>query len=274
MQAFCGNGEEVLAPACSFACYRLSAQAHGRAYREAPNGAGFAYDLDALAAAVTPATRLVFLANPNNPTGACAGRAALERLLDALPPAVVLAVDEAYFEYVLAGDHPDAIRYLARRERLVAVRTFSKIHGLAGLRVGYAVASEELIRAVERVRLPFNVSAAGEAAACAALDDPGHVERSRTANAAGRSRLGAVLRSIGLEVAPSEGNFLLAGLPRSRGGAGVVHEALLQRGVIVRPLAEYGLPDHLRITVGRPAESARLVAALREALGGPRAPRP
>src|SRR5207245_4507599 len=112
VQAFCGTGEEVLAPSCSFACYRLSAHGHGCGYREAPNGAGFAYDLDALAAAVTPATRLVFLANPNNPTGAYAGRAAFERLLEALPPAVVLAVDEAYFEYALAGDYPDAIRYL------------------------------------------------------------------------------------------------------------------------------------------------------------------
>src|SRR5207247_9333259 len=134
-------------------------------------GPRFALDLDALAAEVTPRTRVIFLANPNNPTGAYAGRAAFEGLLEALPPDVLLVVDEAYFEYARATDYPDTLKYLAKRERLVALRTFSKIHALAGMRVGYGIAAKELIDCLNRVRPPFNVNAVGQAAAYAALDD-------------------------------------------------------------------------------------------------------
>ncbi len=263
VQTFCELDEEVLSPATSFACYRLSAEAHRRPFREVPNGPGFAYDLDALVAAVGPKTKLVFLANPNNPTGVYANRAAFQRFVRALPAHLVLAVDEAYFEYARAADYPDAIELLAERERLITLRTFSKIYGLAGLRVGYAVGSEELIGHLHRVRLPFNVNSAGQAAARAALDDLAHLQRSQENNAGQLPLLEAALGKLGLGVTPSQGNLVLVDLGRPARG---VFDALLRRGVIVRPVASYGLPNHLRITVGTPGENQRLLATLAEVL--------
>jgi histidinol-phosphate aminotransferase len=263
VQTYCEPDEEVLAPAVSFACYRLSAEAHRRPFREVPNGPGFAYDLDALAAAVGPKTKVVFLSNPNNPTGVYAGQAAFERFLERLPDDVLLAVDEAYFEYARARDYPDALKLLDRRERLVTLRTFSKIHGLAGLRVGYLVGAAHVVEYLHRTRLAFNVNAIGQAAAQAALEDRAHVERSRALNAAELERLEAALAGLGLGVTPSQANFVLVDLKRP---ARVVYEGLLGRGVIVRPMGAYGLPGHLRITIGTESENTRLLAALREVL--------
>jgi histidinol-phosphate aminotransferase len=259
VQTFVSPDEEVLAPAYSFACYRLSAEAHLRPFREIENGPGFAYDLDALAAAISPRTKLVFLANPNNPTGAYANRAQLEKLVAALPERVILAVDEAYFEYARADDYPNTLRYLSARARIVCLRTFSKIYGLAGLRVGYGVAAPEMIEHLHRVRLAFNVNLVGQAAARAALDDAEHVERSRRANADELPRLEAGLRGLGILVAPSQANFVLAHVGRD---ARPLYEALLKRGVIVRLMHAYGLPQHLRITVGTAGENARLLREL------------
>jgi histidinol-phosphate aminotransferase len=258
IQTFVAPDEEVLAPAVSFACYRLSAEAHRRTFRETANSAEFKYDLRALAAAATEKTKLVFLANPNNPTGAYANREAFDELVRTLPAHVVLAVDEAYFEYVRAADYPPAMEWLGRRERLVVLRTFSKIYGLAALRVGYAIAAPELCDYVHRVRLPFNVSAVAQAAARAALDDGEHVERSRRLNAAELPRVAAALRELGLEVLPSQGNFLLVKCK--------VYQPLLKKGVIVRPMGGYGLPEYVRITIGTEAENNRLLAALPEVL--------
>jgi histidinol-phosphate aminotransferase len=264
VQTYCEPDEEVLAPACSFACYRLSAEAHRRPFRETPNGPNFAYDLDALADAVGPKTKLVFLANPNNPTGVYAGREAFGRLLKRLPEEVILAVDEAYFEYARAADYPDAIAHLGGRERLVSLRTFSKIYGLAGLRVGYLVGPAAIVEHINRIRLAFNVNAVGQTAARAALDDREHVERSRQANAEELPRLEDGLTKLGLDVVPSQANFVLAGLGPRDGRT--VFESLLRRGVIVRPMAGYGLPCHLRITVGTVSENERLLKALAEVL--------
>jgi histidinol-phosphate aminotransferase len=263
VQCYCEPDEEVLAPAFSFACYRLSAEAHRRPFREVPNGPGFAYDLDQLARAVSPRTKVVFLANPNNPTGAYATRAEFERFLDALPADVLLVIDEAYFEYARAADYPDALEYLSRRERLIVLRTFSKIYGLAGLRIGYGVGQAHVVEHLHRVRLPFNVSLVGQAAARAALDDSEHLARSRAHVAVELPRLSAALAELGLDVAPSQANFVLVGFGRP---ARAIYEALLRRGVIVRPMAGYGLPEHLRITVGAPAENDRLLESLAEVL--------
>jgi histidinol-phosphate aminotransferase len=258
VQTFVAPDEEVLAPAVSFVCYRLSAEAHRRAFREAPNGPRFAYDVDALVRGAGPRTKAVFIANPSNPTGAYLGRDQLARLAESLPAHVLLVVDEAYAEYPRADDYVSALSL--RRERLVVLRTFSKIHGLAALRVGYGVASPEICEYVHRVRLPFNVSAIGQAAARAALDDHEHVERSRRLNASELPSLSARLSALGLDVLPSQANFVLVEVPRAR----EVYDALLRRGVIVRPMGAYGLPSHLRITVGTEAENARLVSTLAE----------
>ena len=264
VQTFCADGDEVLAPEYSFIAYKLAAQKNRRPFREAPTGPQLSYDVDAIVDAVSPRTKIVFFANPNNPTGAYAGRAAFERLVAALPARVLLVVDEAYFEYASAADYPDAIAHLSRRARLVALRTFSKIYGLAGLRVGYAVASAELCDYVNRIRLPFNVAAPAQAAALAALDDAAHVTRARQGNDAELPRLAAALAGLGLEVLPSQTNFLLVGFGARDGRQ--LYDRLLRAGVIVRPMGGYGLGHHLRITVGTPDENARLVEAVRELL--------
>lgn len=268
VQTFCRPEEEVLAPAFSFACYRLSALGHGRRFREADTGPHFAYSIERLLEAVRPETKLVFLANPNNPTGAYLPRPEFCRLLEALPPKVILVVDEAYHEYADAPDYPDALKHRGERERLVALRTFSKIHGLAGARVGYGVLPAAMAEYVHRVRLPFNVSSIAQAGALGALEDDEHVERSRSLNAREKAKLQAGLAALGIASLPSHANFVLADLGARSGRD--VYRALLERGIIVRPVDNYGLPHHLRITVGTETENSRLRAALAEVLEGAR----
>jgi histidinol-phosphate aminotransferase len=268
VRAFCVPGaDEVAAPAHAFVCYRLAAQTHGCRYRECPPRDDLQVDVDALLGVVTPQLKVLFLANPNNPTGAYLGRDGLGRLVRELPPRVILAIDEAYFEYGRAADYPDALALLSGRERMIVMRTFSKIHGLAGLRAGYAVAAAPIASTLQRVRLPFNVSSVAQAAALAALGDRAHVARSQALNRAELPMLSAEVERLGCRVFPSQGNFLLIELPRAGEMAGArVYEQLLRRGVIVRPLGPYGLTRHLRITVGTAAENQRLLSALRGVL--------
>jgi histidinol-phosphate aminotransferase len=269
VQAFCGATEEVLTPRQQFMCYRLAAEGFGRALRETDNGPDFALDVEALLQAVSAATKVVFLANPNNPTGTHLGQQAIERLASALPADVVLVIDEAYHEYVDAPDYRSSLALLARRERLIVLRTFSKVYGLAGLRVGYAVSHPALVELLNRVRLPFNVSTVAQAAAMAALDDVEHVERTTELNTAERRRLTVELSQRGMHVTPSQGNFVLCATPAPFDGPGL-YEALLRRGVIVRPLLPYGLRSHVRISVGTPAENERLLAELDHVAGAGR----
>ena len=264
VQTFCAEGDEVVAPQYSFIAYKLAAEKNRRPFREAPTAASLAYDVDAILGTITPRTKVLFFANPNNPTGAYLGRAEFERLVAELPPRVLLVADEAYFEYAGAADYPDGRAYLKRRARMAALRTFSKIYGLAGVRCGYMIASAEMVDFVNRIRLPFNVSATAQAAALAALDDEAHVTRAREGNAAELPKLSAALRALGLEVFPSQANFVLAGFGARDGRQ--LYQALLHKGVIVRPMGGYGLPHHLRITVGTGAENARLTRAIEEVL--------
>jgi histidinol-phosphate aminotransferase len=264
VQTFCADGDEVVAPQYSFIAYKLAAQKNRRPFREAPTAPSLAYDVDAILKTISPRTKILFFANPNNPTGAYLPRAGFERLVEELPPRVLLVADEAYFEYADAPDYPDAKMYLKRRARMATLRTFSKIYGLAGLRVGYMLASAELVDFVNRIRLPFNVSAPAQAAALAALDDEAHVARARQGNAAELPKLSAALAALGLEVFPSQTNFVLAGFGARDGRQ--LYQALLHKGVIVRPMNGYGLPHHLRITVGTAEENARLLRAMEEVL--------
>lgn len=264
VQTFCGEGDEVVAPQYSFIAYKLAAQKNRRPFREAPTAASLAYDVDAILGAISPRTKILFFANPNNPTGAYLARPEFERLVDELPARVLLVADEAYFEYASATDYPDAQKYLTRRARMATLRTFSKIYGLAGLRVGYMIASAELNDFVNRIRLPFNVAATAQAAALAALDDVAHVTRAQAGNAGELPRLAAALQKLGLLVLPSQTNFILVDFGARDGRT--LYGALLQRGVIVRPMNGYGLPHHLRITVGTRAENERLVGAIEAVL--------
>jgi histidinol-phosphate aminotransferase len=214
-----------------------------------------------MAAAVTPKTRVLFVANPNNPTGTHVGRAAVERLLREVPEEVIIVMDEAYFEYADAPDYPNSLELRGLRERLVVMRTFSKVYGLAALRVGYAVAPPAIIDYMNRVRAPFNVTMPAQAAATAALDDRAHVEKSVTLNRRERARVSAGLERLGLSALPSQTNFVLTDVGRP---ARPVYDALLRRGVIVRPFGN--LPTSLRVTFGLPEENDRFLSSLREVL--------
>lgn len=226
-------------------------------------GVRYGHDAQTLLAAVTPATRLLFIANPNNPTGTYLTQSELYALLQQVPPTVVVVVDEAYVEYVTAPDYPDASRWLAEFPNLVVTRTFSKAYGLAGLRVGYALSSIALADLFNRVRQPFNVNSVALAAATAALADAAHVAATVNLNTQERVMMTQALTALGLVVIPSVANFVCVDVGRP---ARPVFDALLRHGLITRPVAEYGLPQHLRISVGLPEQNQRLVAVLAEVL--------
>ncbi len=223
----------------------------------------YGHDLPAMLASIDARTRVVFLANPNNPTGTWVERPELEAFLDAVPEHAIVVLDEAYIEYVDLAAFPDGTAWLSRYPNLVVTRTFSKIYGLAGVRCGYALSSEPVADLLSRMRHPFNVNNLALAAASAALDDAGFVAHSAATNRAGLAQLRGACQSMGLEVIPSIANFVCVDVGRP---AAPVYEGLLQRGVIVRPVANYGLPDHLRITVGRAEDNERVIDALASVL--------
>jgi histidinol-phosphate aminotransferase len=267
-QVFAGPARAVLASDFGFAVYALAAQAAGarldRAAALPPTAAmPRGHDLDALRAGCVEDTALIYLANPNNPTATWFGTQALAAFLESLPPEVLVVVDEAYLEYVTEPALVSAISLLPRFPNLVVTRTFSKAHGLAGLRVGYACAHPALVAVLERVRESFNVSVPGLAAATAALGDSGHLPKVRGANAAERDWLAGELRTRELAVGPSQTNFLLVDFGRP---AAPIEAGLVARGVVPRPMAGYGLPDCLRLTVGLRADNLALLAALDELL--------
>jgi histidinol-phosphate aminotransferase len=262
VRVFVSALDEVIFSQHAFALYPLLTQAVGARGVEVP-ARNWAHDLDAMRAAITPRSRLMFIANPNNPTGTWLSSEALAGFLDKVPDNIVVVIDEAYFEYVEAGDHPNTVTWLARYPNLICARTFSKIHGLAGLRVGYGISSAAIADVLNRVRPPFNVSAVAQAAALAALDDDAHLDKARRANAEGMRQLVQGFEQLGLDYIPSAGNFVCVEV----GEAGRVYEQLLRAGVIVRPVANYGMPRHLRITVGLADENRRFLDALKAALG-------
>jgi histidinol-phosphate aminotransferase len=262
VDTFASAGGDVALPAHTFIAYERACRVAGVAVRHAPLR-GAEVDLAALAAAVGPDTRLVFLANPNNPTGTAVDRLSLRGFLAALPAHVVVVLDEAYREFAGAAVE-DGLALRRLHPRLVLLRTFSKCYGLASLRVGYAVGPAELIAALDRVRDPFNTNALGQVAAEAALEDEVFVRRVVEHNTAARARLVAGLRRAGLRPVPSHANFVLVPLGRP---AEPIVEALARRGVIVRSAASSGLPEALRISVGLDEENDLAVAALEATLG-------
>ncbi|MGV6474932.1 histidinol-phosphate transaminase [Azotobacter vinelandii] len=246
----------------AFAVYPISTQAVGAEGRAVP-AKDYGHDLEAMLAAIDTDTRVVFLANPNNPTGTWFGPDALERFLARVPAQVLVVLDEAYIEYASGDDLPDGLRYLARYPNLLVSRTFSKAYGLAALRVGYAVSAPEVAAVLNRVRQPFNVNSLALAAACAALEDAAYLAEGRRINDAGMAQLEAGLSGLDLSWIPSKGNFIAVDFGRD---AAPINAALLREGVIVRPVAGYGMPTFLRVSIGLPEENARFLAALQKVL--------
>jgi histidinol-phosphate aminotransferase len=263
VRTFLRPGEEAVMANQAFAIYQLVVQAHGGYSKQVPLR-DYTHDLAAIAEAVSPSTRMVFLANPNNPTGTIFFRAEWEKFLSAVPESVIIVMDEAYAEFVDDPRYPDSLVALRQGRAIIVLRTFSKIYGLAGLRVGYGLTLPELVDMMDRVRAPFNVNSLSQVAALAALDDDEHVETTRRINRASMEFLLDGLGRMGIEVVPSWANFLMVRVGDGRR----VYEALLREGVIVRPMGFYGFPDFIRVTAGLPSENERFLAALASTLNG------
>lgn len=260
-RTFLRPGDEAVMAEQAFVVYQLIVQAVGARGRAVPLK-NFTHDLPALADAVSPRTRMVFLANPNNPTGTIFRRAEWEHFLGKVSPDVLLIVDEAYFEYVQDGDYPDSLCYHTDDRPIITLRTFSKLYGLAGLRIGYGIGSKELIALMQRVRQPFNVNAPAQWAALAALDDTEHVRRSLEVNRLGLDFLQKQFTRLGLEFVPSYANFILVRVGRGQ----EIFQELLKQGVIVRPTAGYRFPEYVRVTVGTMEENKKFIQALEKTL--------
>jgi len=265
-QAVLDPGDEIICGWPSFPSYAIYAAKQGAlAIKVALNEEG-RHDFDAMRAAIGPRTKLLYVCHPNNPTGTMDTAAELDALLDAVPADVLTVIDQAYFEYVDHPDYPDGVeRYVKAGRRVLVLRTFSKIYGLAGLRVGYAIGPREVCASMVKLRRPFDISSPAQAAAVASLDDPGELSRRRALNSAGRVELEGILRASGLEpVAGAVGNFVMV---PTLAPTDELFEALLRQGVIVRPLHGFGAPSAIRITVGTPQELTALAEALARVLG-------
>jgi histidinol-phosphate aminotransferase len=258
-QAFLDAGDEVVCGWPSFPSYVIYARKLGATVNMVPLR-DHTYDLDALLAAITPRTKLVYICEPNNPTGTMNTADELDAFFAQVPEHVVTVVDQAYFEYIDRADYPDAVeRYLKAGRRVVVLRTFSKIYGLAGLRIGYAIGPSDVCAGLAKVRRPFDVTTPAQIAALASIGDPDELARRRAVNAEGLAALEAALRGNGFDPAPSVGNFLYVETGQD---AQVLFEQLLQEGIIVRPLAGFGAPDAIRISVGTADEIEAFAAAL------------
>jgi len=262
-QAFLRPGDHAVYSRHAFAVYPLAVQARGATGIEVP-AVDYRHDLPAMRTAITPATRIVFVANPNNPTGTWIAPDALEAFIASVPDDVLVVLDEAYNEYLEPERQAPSAAWIAKYANLVVSRTFSKAYGLAALRVGYGIMDPNVADMLNRVRQPFNVNALAQAAALAALADADYVEQSRIINRAGMRQLEEGARALGLPFIPSHANFMLIRV----GDAASVYARLLKQGVIVRPVANYGLPEFLRVTVGLSVENRRFLDALAVALAG------
>lgn len=260
-RVFLAPGRSSVFSQHAFAVYPLATMSTGAECIVAP-AKHYGHDLAAMKSAMRPDTRLVWIANPNNPTGNFLPYTEIHAFLQAMPADVAVVLDEAYNEYLPPAERVDTVAWLREFPNLIVTRTFSKIYGLAGLRVGYAVAAAEIADLMNRVRQPFNVNNLAIAAACAALDDHLFIAESFELNRRGMEQIVAGLKRLGLEHIPSHGNFVTFAVP----DGAAVNQKLLKQGVIVRPIGGYGLPNHLRVTIGLETENARFLAALEKSL--------
>jgi histidinol-phosphate aminotransferase len=264
VHSFLKSGDEAVVPHPSFLAYPTIVQAAG-AIRVMVMLKDYRLDLDAMARAITPTTKLVIVANPNNPTGTIVTADEVERFMARLPERTIAIFDEAYMEFALGPDFPDTLAYVRQGRKAVVLRTFSKAASLAGLRVGYAVADGDAVALMNRIRQPFNVNSLAQVAALAALDDEGHTLECVRMIEAGRHFLYDGFTHLGLRYVPSRANFVLVDVGRN---AAAIYQRLLREGVIVRSLASFGMETALRVSIGTPEENRRLIKALQAALAG------
>ena len=255
--AYLQPGDEVVVAKHSFAVYRLMAQLFGAKVVDVPDP-GFIADLDAMLAAITPRTKEVFIANPNNPTGTMVFQDDIDRFMERVPEHVMVVFDEAYFEFL--DEPPDVLKYVRAGRNVVVLRTFSKIQGLANLRIGYGLAAAEIIEVLQKARQPFNANGIAQAGALAGLHDQAHMDATRRVTRDGRDFFQAEFLEMNLEFVPSHANFVLVRV----GDGKKVFEALLRRGLIVRAMGSYGLPEWIRVSVGTMPQNKAFIAALRE----------
>ncbi len=263
VKTFAGPGDNVVSGHPSFIMYRIAAMIMDADFRGIPLRDS-RFDLAAMADAVDERTKVVLIANPNNPTGTIVTRAEVEAFLDRVPGTVLVVLDEAYFDFVAAADYPDALDYVRAGRPVMAMRSFSKNYGLAGLRLGWGAAAPGTVAAMHRIRQPFNANSLAQVAGVAALSDDEHLARSREMVAAGREQLYRGLDELGVTYVPSEANFVLVELERE---AAPVFEDLMRLAVVVRPMAGWGLPNALRVSVGLPEENDAFLGALATVLG-------
>jgi histidinol-phosphate aminotransferase len=256
-RTFLGPNSEAVSSEYAFSIYRLLTQITG-AKNIITTAQAYGHNLTAMASAINPRTRVIWIANPNNPTGTFISTSDVENFLHTIPNDIIVVLDEAYYEYLTLSNQTDTAAWIVKFPNLIITRTFSKAYGLAGLRVGYGIASKEVIALLNRVRQPFNVSSPAIHAALIALEDVQFVTESYRRNQAGLKQLIAGLERLHLAHLPTFGNFITVHFPDST----AAHQFLLKRGIIVRPLLEYKLPHHLRISVGRPEENDQLIAIL------------
>jgi len=256
------EGDEVIVGQPAFASYFLAAHPRERKIIAVPLK-DFVHDLEAMALAISDKTKILFVANPNNPTGTIVTKRDVDVFMGRVPEDAVVVFDEAYHEYVKSDDYPETINFVKQDRNVIILRTFSKAYGLAGLRIGYAIAKEELVSAMDNVRLPFNTNILGQVAATAALQDVEHVEKSVQVNEEGKKYLYGKFEELGLPYVPTYTNFILVDL---KADCREIHEKLLQKGVIVRPMDGYGLPTSARITIGTPTENQKLITALADVI--------
>ena len=261
IRTFTAPDDVALLSAGSFVMYKVALQSHGRRFVEVPMKAGYQYDLKAMAAALSKQTRLVFLANPDNPTSTAFSKAELDAFLAVVPEDVLAILDEAYFEYVDWAEYPNGLDYFRKFPNVMVLRTYSKIYGLAGVRLGYGVMPAKMVTYLNRTRMPFNLTSVAQAAGLAALDDVEHLRTTQETTWRELRYLETELRALGLPIPKSHANFVFADLGRP---SGPVYEALLRKGIITRPVPGSGWPNALRISAGLHAQNERLVAAMKE----------
>lgn len=261
--AFVTPADEIIFCQPSFAEYEFTSTVMGGNMVAVPLKEDFSHDLDAILNSINEKTKLIYLCNPNNPTGNIVAEKDLDRFMEKVPADILVVIDEAYFEYANHPEYVSGLKYLHSGKPVMVLRTFSKIYGLAALRVGYGITSIEIAQAIQKVKEPFNVNMLAQVAACAALDDIEHLNKSKTVNLQGRKYLYDEFDKMGLSYVPTEANFVFVNVGKD---SKEVFQALLKKGIIIRPGNIFGFPEYLRITIGTPEENERFIKGLQSVL--------